>query len=77
MEKEISDSELFYIRMPNDLEWKKSSSIVNDENLTKFQDMIMDIALILHSEFYINLHQLYRMKSLKYNRYFKVKVMKK
>lgn len=52
--EEISDSELFYIRMPNDLEWKKSSSIVNDENLTKFQDMIMDIALILHSEF---LHQ--------------------
>ena len=52
--EETSDSELFYIRMPNDREWKKSSSIVNDENLTKLQNMIMDIARVLHSEF---LHQ--------------------
>lgn len=33
---------------------EKSSSIVDDENLTKLQNMIMGIALVLRSEF---LHQ--------------------
>lgn len=52
--KEVLNEELFYIRMPGEGKWEKSSSIVNKENLTKLQNMLIDISLILESEFLYN-----------------------